>query len=27
VLKRWKGRGPMNQEYVELMQRGWHQSD
>ncbi len=23
VLKRWKGRGPMNQEYVASLQRGW----
>ncbi len=23
VLKRWKARGPMNQEYVAALQRGW----
>src|SRR5919199_3302677 len=23
VLKRWKARGPMNQDYVGLLQRGW----
>jgi ring-1,2-phenylacetyl-CoA epoxidase subunit PaaA len=23
VLKRWKARGPMNQEYVASLQRGW----
>ncbi|HEX8966510.1 MAG TPA: Phenylacetic acid catabolic protein, partial [Chloroflexota bacterium] len=23
VLKRWKARGPMNQEYVRSLQRGW----
>jgi ring-1,2-phenylacetyl-CoA epoxidase subunit PaaA len=23
VLKRWKGRGPMNREYVGSLQRGW----
>jgi len=23
VLKRWKGRGPMNEEYVGSLQRGW----
>lgn len=23
IIKRWKGRGPMNQEYVDTMQRGW----
>jgi len=26
VLKRWKGRGPMNDEYVGLLQRGWSTS-
>jgi ring-1,2-phenylacetyl-CoA epoxidase subunit PaaA len=26
VLKRWKGRGPMNQEYVASLQRGWSAS-
>jgi ring-1,2-phenylacetyl-CoA epoxidase subunit PaaA len=24
VLKRWKARGPMNDEYVGSLQRGWH---
>ena len=24
VLKRWKGRGPMNGEYVDALQRGHH---
>jgi ring-1,2-phenylacetyl-CoA epoxidase subunit PaaA len=23
VLKRWKARGPMNNEYVASLQRGW----
>jgi ring-1,2-phenylacetyl-CoA epoxidase subunit PaaA len=23
VLKRWKARGPMNQEFVASLQRGW----
>ena len=23
VLERWKGRGPMNEEYVEHLQRGY----
>jgi ring-1,2-phenylacetyl-CoA epoxidase subunit PaaA len=23
VLKRWKARGPMNDEYVASLQRGW----
>jgi ring-1,2-phenylacetyl-CoA epoxidase subunit PaaA len=23
VLKRWKARGPMNDEYVAALQRGW----
>jgi ring-1,2-phenylacetyl-CoA epoxidase subunit PaaA len=23
VLERWKGRGPMNDEYVGALQRGW----
>ena len=23
VLVRWKGRGPMNREYVGALQRGW----
>jgi ring-1,2-phenylacetyl-CoA epoxidase subunit PaaA len=26
VLRRWKGRGPMNDEYVGLLQRGWSTS-
>jgi ring-1,2-phenylacetyl-CoA epoxidase subunit PaaA len=23
VLRRWKSRGPMNQDYVAQLQRGW----
>ena len=26
VLKRWKARGPMNDEYVASLQRGWSPS-
>jgi ring-1,2-phenylacetyl-CoA epoxidase subunit PaaA len=25
VMVRWKGRGPMNEEYVERLQRGYRQ--
>jgi ring-1,2-phenylacetyl-CoA epoxidase subunit PaaA len=27
VLVRWKGRGPMNDEYVRSLQRGWSVSE